>query len=236
MLNTTNTAENTAAVVATDPTMPAKPAKPKVDKPALPENVEHEVSTAAVEAAHYASQEAGYRADAVTAHANAAWLYMLHVTCETDVSVAKMRAASFGAAFKSAYAGARNASEDASKKALSRVKATATRAYDADCTGPEDVAKLGTQTAADKAADAKRKGEGKRGGAIPAGLAEPAGHRVADNVGDYDAAFAAMAAFVDIFKRGQFKPQTGGDAARIKGLLPVIETSIRKHSAASAIA
>lgn len=228
MLNDSNTSEVSAVALSAVDAKPAKQAKP--DPIA---DVRAEVEHAANDAASFAANEAGFKDKATTAHAHAAWLYMVHVTCETDAEKHKAKAAAFGAAFKAAYQTTRGASDDATKKALSRVKATATRAYDADCTGPEDVAKLGTQTSADKAADKARK-DGKRGGAVPAGLAKPARDAVRDNVGDHDATYAALKAFFEIFDAGEFKPRVGGDVGRVKSLRGVLISQLRKYEAAQA--
>lgn len=193
----------------------AKPAKPELTNEQI-----GAIARAVADAVKQANKSNEYKHKANLAHAEAALVYARAVlAAECGDAVRKLMADRFSAEFRDAYPG----SDDAKKKAMSRVKATATKAFEAGATTAEEVVTLGTQTKADKAAADKRKG-----GAMPATLAEPARNIVADNVADFDPLMGAMSAFLEIFDNGKFQPATGGDGQRIAGL----KAQIRKGLAA----
>ena len=199
-------------------------------KPAKPELTNEQIGAiarAAGEAAKHARKSDEWKHKANLAHADAALAYAGAVLmADCGDATRKLMAERFSAEFRDAYPG----SDDAKKKAMSRVKATATKAVEAGATTAEEVVALGTQTKADKAA-AERRGAGAKGGAMPAGLAEPARNIVADNVNTFDPVFAAMAAFIEIFNAGKFVPANGGDGQRIAGLRAQIVKGINLYNA-----
>ena len=237
MLNNSQASETiteVATALANAAPLHVRAAKAEVPSPLNDAEIE-DVQRSANEAVKFAGSEAKHRGLAVSAHANAAWLYMNAVTAETDAEKHKAAGKLFGEVFKAAYSKAGKVSDDASKKALSRVKSTATRAYNADCTSPEDVAALGTQTAADKAASANRN-------ARTAGASSSAGKgdtgsagNTGEHIGDHEATYASIKAFLEIFEAGEFKPKVGGDAQRIKSLVGVLKAKTRAYYAASAV-
>ena len=236
MLNNNQASEavtEVATALANAAPLHVRAAKAEVPSPLNDAEIE-DVQRSANEAAKFAGNEAKHRGLAVSAHANAAWLYMNAVTAETDAEKHKAAGKLFGEVFKAAYSKAGKVSDDASKKALSRVKSTATRAYNADCTSPEDVAALGTQTAADKAASANR--NAKTAGAPSAGKGHTgSAGNTSGHIGDHEATYATIKAFLEIFEAGEFKPKVGGDVQRIKGLVGVLKAKTRAYYAASAV-
>jgi len=183
------------------------------------------IARAAGEAAKHARKSDEFKHKANLAHADAALAYVgAVIAADCGDAVRKMLAERFSAEFRDAYPG----SDDAKKKAMSRVKATATKAFEAGATTAEEVVALGTQTKADKAA-AERRGD-KKGGAMPASAAEPARNIVADNVDTFDPVFAAMAAFIEIFNAGKFTPANGGDGQRIATLRSQIVKGIALYN------
>lgn len=183
------------------------------------------IARAAGEAAKHARKSDAFKHKANLAHAEAALAYARSVlAANVGDATRKLMAERFSAEFRDAYPG----SDDAKKKAMSRVKATATKAFEAGATTAEEVVALGTQTKADKAAAERR--DSKKGGAVPASAAEPARNIVADNVDTFDPVFAAMAAFIEIFNNGKFVPANGGDGQRIAGLRSQIVKGIALYN------
>jgi hypothetical protein len=197
-------------------------------KPAKPELTNEQIGAiarAVADAVKHSNKSNELRHKSNLAHAEAALVYANAIlAADCGDAMRKLMADRFSAEFRDAYPG----SKDAKAKAMSRVKSTAVKAFEAGATTADEVVALGTQTKADKAAAEKRKG-----GAMPAGLAEPARNIVADNVADFDPVISALAAFIELCEGQHVVGKTARGVAQLKTLVPAAKMALRAVAAKS---
>jgi hypothetical protein len=196
-------------------------------KPAKPELTNEQIGAiarAVADAVKHSNKSNELRHKSNLAHAEAALVYANAILAPASLGDAmrKLMADRFSAEFRDAYPG----SKDAKAKAMSRVKSTAVKAFEAGATTADEVVALGTQTKADKAAAETRKG-----GAMPAGLAEPARNIVVDNVADFDPVVSALAAFIELCEGQHVVGKTARGTAQLNTLVPAAKMALRAVAA-----